>query len=104
MAGAASPSYNLVNGRIGVVNRNAGFREQFCGGRFSHPDRAGQPKDYHSAIAIRRIVRISHTEQPLASQKREQWQQRQTEDGEMIAFDTLEQMDPQPFKLIGADA
>jgi len=41
-----------------------------------------------------------HPEQPLASQKREQWQQRQTEDGEMIAVNPLEQMNPQPFKLI----
>ncbi len=46
---------------------------------------------------------LSYTEQPLASQKREQWQQRQTEDGEVIAVDPFEQMNPQPFKLIGAD-
>ena len=44
-----------------------------------------------------------HPEQPLASQKREQRQQRQTEDGEMIAFNPFEQMNPQPFKLVGAD-
>ena len=44
-----------------------------------------------------------HPEQPLASQKREQWQQRQTEDGEVIAFNPFEQVNPQPFELIGAD-
>ena len=47
---------------------------------------------------------ISHAEQPLAAQKRKQLQQRQAEDGEMIAFDALEQMHPQPFELVGADA
>jgi hypothetical protein len=37
---------------------------------------------------------FSDTQQTLASQKRKQLQQRQAEDGEMIAFDTLEQMHP----------
>ena len=48
-------------------------------------------------------LHLLHPEQPLASQKRQQWQQRQTEDGEMVAFYPLEQMNPRPFKLIGAD-
>jgi hypothetical protein len=48
-------------------------------------------------------LHLLHPEQPLASQKGEQWQQRQTEDGEMIAFNPFEQMDAQPFKLIGPD-
>ena len=48
-------------------------------------------------------LHLLHPEQPLASQKRQQWQQRQTEDGEMVAFNPLEQMNPQPFELIGAD-
>ncbi len=47
-----------MNGGIGIVNRNTGFREQRCGGRFSHPDRAGQSENYHSNIAIGRYVRI----------------------------------------------
>ena len=38
---------DLVNGRIGIVNRNAGLGEKLCGGGFPHPDRAGQPKDQH---------------------------------------------------------
>ena len=46
-----------VNGRVGVVNRNAGLGEQFCGGGLPHPDRAGQPKDQHSiAIAASRRI------------------------------------------------
>ena len=45
-----------------------------------------------------------HTKQFGTSQKPQQWQQRQTEDGEVIALDMLEQMDAQPFKLVGADA
>ena len=39
---------DFVNRRIGVVDGNAGLREQFCGGGFSHSDRAGQSKDQHS--------------------------------------------------------
>jgi len=39
-----------MNAGIGVVNRDAGFREQFRGGRFAHSDRAGQPKYYHHTI------------------------------------------------------
>ena len=42
----------LVNGGIGVVDRHAGLREQFCGGRFAHPDRAGQSKDPIIGAAI----------------------------------------------------
>jgi hypothetical protein len=48
-------------------------------------------------------VRTSYTEQSLVPQVRKQWQQWQTEDGEMIAFNPLEQMNPQTFKLIGTD-
>jgi hypothetical protein len=48
-------------------------------------------------------LHLLHPKQPLASQKRKQRQQRQTENGEMIAIDPLEQMNPQPFELIGAD-
>jgi hypothetical protein len=47
---------------------------------------------------------LSYTEQPFAAQKTEQLYQRQTEDGEMIAFDAFEQMDTQPFELVSADA
>jgi hypothetical protein len=46
---------------------------------------------------------LSYTEQSLAPQVRKQWQQRQTEDGEMIALNPLEQVNPQTFKLVGAD-
>ena len=46
----------------------------------------------------------SNTEQPLAAQEREQLQERQAEDGKMIAFDALEQMHSQSFQLVGTDA
>src|SRR6266403_2229277 len=36
----------------------------------------------------------SHRKQPLASQKCEQWQQRQTENGEVISFNPFKQMNP----------
>ena len=57
-------------------------------------------QDYYAKSLIDSV----QTEQPFAAQKRQQWQQRQAEDGKMIAFEALEQMDPQPFELIGADA
>jgi hypothetical protein len=45
-------------------------------------------------LCLHALFLPSYRKQPCASQKREQLQQRQTEDGEMIAFNTLEQMDP----------
>src|SRR5205814_1303570 len=47
---------------------------------------------------------LSDSKQPLAAQKGKQRQQRQAEDGEMIALDAVEQMHPEPFELISADA
>ena len=93
---------DFVNGGIGVVNRHAGLREQFCGGGFSHPDRAGQSKDPH--VVCRSLAMFSNTEQLLAAQESKQRQQRQAENREMIALDALEQMHAEPFELIGADA
>jgi len=56
------------------------------------------------ASASRFIVNFSHAEQPPAAQEREQLQQGQAEDGEKIALDMVEQMNPQPFQLVGTDA
>jgi hypothetical protein len=39
--------------------------------------------------------------QGLTAEKPEQWQQRQAEDGEMIAIDPLEQMYAKAFELVG---
>ncbi len=57
----------------------------------------------HNGYIVPACHALSYTEQSLAPQVRKQWQQRQTEDGEMIAFDPLEQVNAEPFKLIGAD-
>ena len=40
----------------------------------------------------------------MATQKCEQGQERQAENGEVVALDPLEQMDAGAFELIGADA
>ena len=50
------------------------------------------------------MVRASQREQMLATQKAEQGQERQAQNGEVIALDPLEQMHAQAFELIGADA
>ena len=36
--GRSFPPIDFVNGGIRVVNRDAGFRKELCGGRLPHPD------------------------------------------------------------------
>ena len=38
---------DFVNRRICVIDRDTRFHKQFCGGGFSHSDRAGQSEDPH---------------------------------------------------------
>jgi hypothetical protein len=52
----------------------------------------------------RSITVSSDRKKAFAAQKRQQWQQRQSQNGKMIAVDTLEQMDAEPLQLVGADA
>ena len=91
-----------MHGGVGVVDRNAGLREQFRGGRFAHSDRAGQPQhDMHRVI---RHIDIQTASNLSPRRKFQQRQQRQTENREMIAFDALEQMHAETFELVCADA
>ena len=66
----------LMDGGIGVIDGNAGLREQFRGGGFAHPDRAGQSKDPHQHAAIlsftpQLAVRAAGTQATAAAAGRE---------------------------------
>ena len=54
---------DFVDGGIGVVNRHARLSEQFCGGGFSHPDRAGQ-SEYPHQFAVSRRYQIPSSPSP----------------------------------------
>ena len=100
--GRRLPFIDFVDGGIGVVNRHARLSEQLCGGGFPHPDRAGQSKYPH--VVCCSLGMLSNSQQLLAAQECKQWQQRQAEDREVIAFEVIEEMYAEPLELIGADA
>ena len=62
---------------VGVVHRHAFLGEHLRRGRLAHADRAGQTEDEH----------VSPPPQPFVAQEVEQRQQRQAENGEVVALD-----------------
>ena len=66
-----------MHGGIGIEHRHAGLGEKPGGGRLAHADRAGQPQHHH---------RLLH-EVPSPAQKGDEGEERQAENGEVIALD-----------------
>ena len=98
---------------IGVVHRHALLGEHFRRGRFSHAERAGETEDEHVVLPTHDLDRNPMStfrdhalavDELVLPQEAEQRQQRQAEDGEIVAFDPLEQMNADALELIAADA
>ena len=70
---------------------------------YCHTKRDGRDKPGHDKSYPSTNPELPIHESRLA-QIGEQRQQRQTENGEVVAFDALEQMHADAFELIGADA
>src|SRR5690242_3177062 len=68
-----------MHGRVGVVNGYSLFGKDFRGGRLTHAKRAGETENKHWS-AVDKIG---------LPQKREQWKQRKSENGEIIAVNSL---------------
>ena len=56
-----------------------------------------------AALTVDSISERQAIEHAVLAQKPEQLQQRQAEDGGVLAFDALEQVHPAPFQSVGAD-
>ena len=68
-----------MHGRVGVVNGYFLFSKEFRGGRLTHAKRAGETEDKHGSAVDKLGL----------SQKRQQWKQRKSENGEIIAVNPL---------------
>src|SRR5437868_2215229 len=75
----------------------------------SRSNRSNPESTFHLNISSQHFAKpffstASHGQEFFAAQEGEQRQQRQAENGEMVAFDALEQMHAQSFELVSADA
>lgn len=106
--------------RIGVMHGHAFLDEEARGRRLSHAERAGETEDEHP-LRLKHFARkvesgfpprtcnhlntmngakISRRKPPRLPEMLQQRQERQSQDDEMIAFDTLEQLDAGLLQLI----
>ena len=89
-----------VHRGVGVVDRHARPRaNSLRRRRLAHADRAGETENSIDVVAS-----FQHRAAPCPRRTCKQRQERQAENGEMVAVDALEQMDAEPFELVGADA